>query len=152
MTLSKFATMHLSQKGLDLIKQFESFVPIEYLCPGNIWTIGYGHALKAGEKYTKITENEAEELLKQDVKVAEFTVNTSVKTILTQNQFDALVSLVFNWGSGNFLRSKLLKNLNSDNYDGVISEFKTIIKANGKVLPGLERRRDKEIKLFLQRD
>ncbi len=144
-------TLNLSSKGLNLIKKYEGFKPLKHLCPAGIPTIGYGHVLKKGEEdYKEISKNKAEELLSQDVKIAESTIKKNVMVKLTQNQFDALVSLVYNWGSGNFLRSNLLKKLNAGDYNDVISRFRTIIKANGKILPGLVNRREEEIRLFLQ--
>jgi len=144
--------MNISQKGLNLIKIHEGYRARRYLCAAGIPTIGYGHALKNGENYTEITESKAEELLKQDVQIAESTVNSSVIIKLSQNQFDALVSLVYNWGTGNFLKSDFLKKLNSLKYEEVVIGFRSIIKGNGKILPGLVRRREEEIKLFLTQE
>lgn len=102
--------MKISSKGLELIKKYEGFSSGKYLCPAGKATIGYGHVIQSGETYTNLTEKEALELLDQDADIAENTVNNLVKAPLNQNQFDALVSLVYNWGSGHFLRSLGLKN------------------------------------------
>jgi len=91
---------------------------------------------------------EAEELLKQDVGWAETVVNEYIIIELNQNQFDALVSFVFNVGSGNFKSSTLLKKLNKGEYGEVSKELKRWDKANGVVLPGLTRRRKAEGDLF----
>ena len=142
--------MRTSKNGLELIKRYEGFRSQKYLCAAGRLTIGYGHRLNPGENYDTVTKVQAEELLIQDIKIAEATVNRNVKIILSQNQFDALVSLVFNWGSGNFLRSTLLQNLNAKDYTTFIANFKTIVNVKGKILSGLVRRREEEIKLFLQ--
>lgn len=140
--------MKISSKGLELIKKYEGFSSKKYLCPAGKATIGYGHVIQNGETYTMLTEKEALALLDQDADIAENTVNTLVKVPLNQNQFDALVSLVYNWGSGHFLRSLGLKKLNNKDYDGAIIEFSKINQANGKVLPGLINRRLAEANLF----
>jgi lysozyme len=140
--------MKISSKGLELIKKYEGFSSKKYLCPAGKATIGYGHVIQNGETYTMLTEKEALALLDQDADIAENTVNTLVKVPLNQNQFDALVSLVYNWGSGNFLRSLGLKKLNNKDYKGAITEFSKINQANGKVLRGLVNRRLAEATLF----
>jgi lysozyme len=104
--------MRISQQGLDLIKQHESFSPTVYICPAGRPTIGYGHCVLPHEKFIVITEQEGDDLLRKDVAFAEECINKAVKVPITQNQFDALVSLVFNIGSGAFLKSSLLRQLN----------------------------------------
>lgn len=140
--------MKISQKGIDLIKKFEGFSATEYTCSADKRTIGYGHVMRNGEKYGILTYVQAEELLRQDIETAEYTVNKAVLPKLTQNQFDALVSLVYNWGSGNFLRSDGLRALNRGDYQGAIEEFSEVNKANGKVLAGLANRRRAEAELW----
>lgn len=105
--------MITSQKGLDLIKQSENFSPIPYLCPARQWTVGWGHVILRGEKFTSITKQEGEALLSKDVALTEICINKYVKVPLTQNQFDALVSFIFNIGRRNFLGSTMLKELNN---------------------------------------
>lgn len=140
--------MKISSKGLELIKKYEGFSPKKYLCPAGKPTIGYGHVIQSGETYTTLTEKEALELLDQDADVAENTVNNLVKVPLNQNQFDALVSLVYNWGSGRFLRSQLLQNINNRNYTGVTLGFLKINKIKGVISRGLTNRRIAEANLF----
>ena len=142
--------MKISEKGINLIKNWESFRAVEYFCSDHKRTIGYGHAMKVSEKYGEITKKQAEELLYQDVATAEYTVNKGVKVLLKQDQFDALVSLVYNWGGGNFLRSKGLKKLNDGDYQGAVEEFKGVVKdkPGGTILNGLVNRRLAEAKLF----
>lgn len=104
--------MKTSNKGIELIKQFEGLRLKAYRDSGGKWTIGYGHTggVKSGDV---ITAQQANDFLIQDIKTAENAIN-GLNLNLTQNQFDALVSFVFNVGTGNFgtstLRKKLLKN------------------------------------------
>lgn len=143
--------MKTSQKGIDLIKSFETLrlkayraVPTEkYL------TIGWGHYgsdVKAGDT---ISESEAESLLIQDLSSAEDTVNTYVNVKLRQNQFDALVLFVFNVGEGHFKSSTLLTLVNRNPNDVAIrAQFGRWIYSGGKELGGLVRRRRAEADLY----
>ena len=141
--------MKIGFKGLNLIKEFEGFREKAYKCPAGVWTIGYGHTggVKEGDV---VTSNEAEKLLIQDLDWAEKVVYKHVNVFLNQNQFDALVSFVFNVGSGNFQKSTLLKRLNSGQYSDVPHELKRWNKGGGVVLPGLVRRRRVEGELFME--
>lgn len=136
-----------SVRDLSLIKEFEGLRLEAYLCPAKKWTIGYGHT-KTAKPGMKITERGAEELLRQDLAWCEEAVRTGVKVPLTQNQFDALVSFVFNVGAGAFKRSTLLRLLNQGDYDGAASQFQRWNKAGGQVLKGLTRRRKAEAEKF----
>jgi lysozyme len=140
--------MKISRKGLELIKKHEGFSPEKYLCPAGKLTIGYGHVIQRGETFTKLTEKEALALLDQDADIAENTVNNLVKVPLNQNQFDALVSLVYNWGSGHFLRSQILQKINNKDYIGAKMGFLKINKIKGKISHGLTNRRVAEVNLF----
>ena len=144
--------MKISSKGLELIKKYEGFSSKKYLCPAGKATIGYGHVIQNGETYTMLTEKEALALLDQDADIAENTVNTLVKVPLNQNQFDALVSLVYNWGSGNFLRSQLLQKIDNNDYTGAKMGFLKINKIKGKISHGLTNRRVAEVNLFNERE
>ena len=135
--------MKIGFKGLNLIKEFEGFRAKAYKCPAGVWTIGYGHTRGVTPDMT-ISMAEAETLLKQDAGWAEIVVNKYVEVELTQNQYDALVSLVYNIGEGNFRTSTVLKELNKRNYEEAREAFKLWNKANGKTLPGLTRRRKAE--------
>ncbi len=142
--------MKTSQRGIDLIKRFEGLRLTAYPDPGtggDPWTIGYGHTngVKPG---MKITENWAEELLRDDLAEFEAAVNGLVTVRLCQHQFDALVSLVFNIGPGAFSDSTLLRLLNAGLYDDAALQFVRWNKGGGKVLSGLTRRRMAERKLF----
>lgn len=140
--------MKVSNNGINLVKRFEGLERKAYRDSVGILTIGYGHthAVKAGDA---ITAEKADAFLREDLQVAELTVNTNVKVKLTQGQFDALVSFVFNLGSGNFVKSTLIKKLNAGDYAGAADEFGKWVNAGGKRLPGLVKRRAAEREVFL---
>jgi GH24 family phage-related lysozyme (muramidase) len=140
--------MRTSRRGLEFIKNEEGCVLHVYRDPAGYPTIGVGHLIKPGEEFDQITEEEAMKLLARDLAVAENAVNRMVRVPLTQNQFDTLVSFVFNVGSGNFEKSTLLKLLNQGRYDAVPGELAKWRKAGGKVLPGLVERRRREGELW----
>jgi GH24 family phage-related lysozyme (muramidase) len=133
--------------GLELIKHFEGLKLKSYQDAVNVWTIGYGHT-KTAKPGQAISEPEAERLLKADLHDAESAVNRMVRVPLTDNQFDALVSFVFNLGAGSFQRSTLLRKLNAGEYQVAANEFLKWNKAGGRVLAGLTRRRRAEQALF----
>ncbi len=139
--------MKIGKKGLDLIKSFEGFEPKAYICPAGVLTIGYGTTSNV-KKNQIVTESQATDLLMKDCTKFEKVVNASVKVPLTQNQFDALVSFVYNVGPGNFQASTLLKVLNAGGYDQVAAQMLRWNKGGGKVLAGLTRRRKAEGVLF----
>ncbi len=139
--------MKVSQECIDLVKFFEGFEPRAYLCPANVWTIGYGRTknVKEGDE---LTELQAErDLLEELDEFAEQVLNT-VKISLDQNELDALTSWTYNLGVGNLQSSTLLKKLNSGDKNSVPSEMVRWNKAAGKVLAGLTRRREAEAKLW----
>jgi len=122
---------------------------------GAVWTIGWGTTRINGQpvsKGMKITREQAAEYFNHDMAMFEKEVNNLVKVPLTDNQFSAIVSLTYNIGSGNFGKSTLLKKLNAGDYDGAANEFGRWIYAQGKILPGLVTRREKEKELFLTPD
>jgi lysozyme len=141
---------YISEQGLALLKRFEGFSATPYLCPAGKWTIGYGHVIGAGEHFPPqgIDLDVAEELLKQDVNIAEHTVCRLVKSNITQNQFDALVSLVYNIGKEAFEKSALLRLLNQNYLNEAGDQFKRWIYAGGRQSEGLKRRRAAEFGLF----
>lgn len=143
--------MKTSDKGKAIIKRHEGLRLQAYKCPAGVVTIGYGHTRNAFEGQ-KISERDAEVLLAYDVKTAEDVVNRYVKVELNQNQFDALVSFVFNLGAGNFGKSTLLKVINKNPNDPAITaQFQRWINAGGKPLPGLVKRRQEEAKLYFEK-
>ena len=140
--------MNTSQGGINLIKQHEGVRYHAYDDGVGVWTIGVGHT-KGVMKGDKVDDRQVDEFLRQDLESAEYAVNSLVKVDLTQNAFDALVSLVFNIGSGAFAGSTLLKMLNKGNYHAAADQFPRWNMAGGKVLRGLVIRRAAERVLFL---
>lgn len=140
--------MRTSQKGIDLIKKFEGCRLEAYKCPAGIWTIGYGHT-KGVKDGQIITQEQAEEFLREDLRIFEQAVESCVKVPLSQNQFDALVSFCYNCGSGALKTSTLLRLLNEGKYKDASEQFLRWNKAGGKVLVGLTRRREEEREMFL---
>lgn len=118
-----------------------------YKDTSGIWTIGCGHTHGVHEGMV-ITEEQCDEFLSYDLTDAEGYVNRLVNVALNQNQFDALVSFVFNEGVGQFQRSTLLKLLNAGDYAGAEKQFKYWIYDDGKVQPGLVKRRRLEAEMF----
>ncbi len=140
--------MNLSLAGLAQLKQFEGLRLQPYKDAAGLWTIGYGHLVKPGEWWDSITEAQAAQLLADDAGTAEDAVNSLVKVPLTQPQFDALVSFVYNVGVGAFRRSTLLRLLNAGDYAGAAGQFPLWRKAGGQVVAGLVNRRAAEVAMF----
>lgn len=131
------------------LKQYERFRPTAYLpTPRDVPTIGYGHTrgVKMGDTCTMA---QAEEWLAQDVVGASMAVNAYVTKPLTQNEYDALVSLTFNIGTGAFGTSTLLRKLNAGDMAGAALEFPKWDRQAGATLPGLLARREAEKAHFL---
>jgi lysozyme len=139
---------HTSIIGISLIKRFEGLSLSTYQCPAGINTIGYGHIIKPHEQFSIITEQQAEELLVQDLVKAEQAVSRNISVSLTECQFDALVSFTFNVGGGALQRSTLRQKVNSDEHDTVPAEFMRWVWAGGKKLPGLIKRRQLEGEVY----
>ena len=142
--------MRTGSAGLNLIKRFEGFSATPYLCPANIWTIGYGHVILTHEResLTQVDEVQAERLLVHDVRAAERAVMMLIARPLSQNQFDALVCFTFNLGSGALQRSTLRRVINRGEEEAVAKQWKRFVWAGGRKLSGLVRRREAEIKLY----
>ena len=139
--------MKTGEAGIKLIKGFEGLRLHPYQpVPGDKWTIGYGHTVGVSRGQF-ITVEEAHEFLRQDLRVYESCVSKYVKVALNQNQFDALVSFVFNVGCDAFYRSTMLRMLNLKQY-WVCCQFMRWNKFRGKELKGLTRRRKSEADLF----
>lgn len=145
--------MKISGMGLELIKEFEGFSANAYLCPAKKVTIGYGNTfyadgtkVKLGEQISKTNALELLELVaNKDFADKIFPL---IKVKVSQNQFDAMVSLAYNIGVGNFSKSTLLKKVNSGDFDGASNEFLKWNKSGGKELLGLTKRRKREYDLF----
>ena len=143
--------MQISEEGKNLIKKFEGCELEAYKCAAGVWTIGYGH-IKTAVEGMKIDQETANELFDEEMGEYETYVNTAVTVPLSQNQFDALVSWVFNLGNGNLNASTMLKVINSGDHAGVPAQIKRWNKAGGKVLEGLIRRREAEALLYEGKD
>lgn len=143
--------MEISGIGLELIKKFEGFSSKPYRCPAGKLTIGYGHAIIFSDQFPEggITQSMAEDMLKQDVSVAENSINRLVAGQLLQRQFDALCSFVYNIGAKAFEKSSLLRLLNQGHPELAAAEFARWIYTGGIVQNGLIRRREAEKSLFL---
>ena len=144
--------MEYSKNGAHLTESFEGLRLTAYADPGTggaPWTIGYGHTGLDVHPGLTITQEQAEELLMQDVKKAAAAVNAKVTEGITQEEFDALVDFVFNVGAGNFAASTLLKKVNSGDIHGAAAEFEKWDMAAGKHMAGLLRRRHAEAEEFL---
>ena len=167
--------MKLSKAGEDLMHKYEGFRSRPYLCPAHIWTIGYGHVLyqeqirlpvvRVEGKETPMirkemplkpednrvwTKTEIDELFRTDVASFERGVLRLVPGVVgRQGSFDALVSISFNFGLGNLQRSTIRMRANRGDWEGAAEAFRVWTKGGGKVLPGLVKRREAEIALFL---
>jgi len=145
--------MRTSQRGIDLIKRFESFRLKPYLDSAGLWTIGYGHLIKESESYKDgITQIDAERILRKDLDTAEGCLNKYLVekgTQLTQYEFDALVSLVFNIGTGSFIRGSIPGLLRAGKPVEVGAKIPEYCKSGGVRMHGLYRRRLVEAVYFL---
>jgi len=155
--------------------KYEGFRNKPYLCPAHIWTIGYGHVLyqeqirlpvvRVPDKHTPMirkemplkpednrvwSKEEINELFRVDVESFERGVLRLVPGCVgRQGSFDALVSISFNFGLGNLQRSTIRMKANRGDWEGAADAFRAWTKGGGKVLPGLVKRREAEIALFL---
>ncbi len=141
------ADLRINDAGLQIIKDSEG-LRLEAYNLGGQWLIGYGHS-RTARSGMKITEAQAEALLREDVKDAEDGVRRKVTVPVNRNQFSAMVSLAYNLGVGGFGRSTVLSALNEGDYNGAADAFLNHNKAGGKVNEHLTHRREKERDLFL---
>lgn len=141
----------ISERGVELIKHFESFFPKAYKDPVGVWTIGWGHTglthkdgtVRAGRV---ITKEEGEALFRHDMDFFEGRVSKFITVPLNDDEFAALVSFDFN--TGGLGDSTLRRLLNAGDRKGAALQFRRWNKAGGKVLAGLTRRRKSEENLF----
>jgi lysozyme len=144
--------MNISENGINLIKKWEGFKSKAYQDSVGIWTVGYGSTGANIGPNSKITESEAIDMLKIHIQGVETAIRSRVKVTITQNQFDALCSFLYNIGTGKFNENSctLLRLLNQGNYRGAAEEFPKWNRAGGKILQGLTNRRLDERELFLK--
>lgn len=139
--------MKASENAYNLIRKFEGCKLFPYMDMVGVWTVGYGSTTEVvpGEK---ISQAEAEDRLVEDIEVAEKCINDAVTVPLTQNQFDALVSWVYNLGCKRFRQSTMLQKINSKHWQEASVELRKWDMAGGRHVDGLMRRRAAESKLF----
>jgi lysozyme len=143
--------MQISFNGIKALKEREGFKKEAYLDTGGVWTIGYGTTVWKDQPVTPgmvMNEAEAEEALRADLAWAQTAVNRLVKTKLTQNMYDALVSFVYNIGESAFARSTMLRLLNIGLYREAGAQFDRWIYDNGEKVKGLIIRRKGERRQF----
>lgn len=145
--------MSVSNLGVDLICGFEGKRLVAYDDGVGVWTIGFGTTIYPNgikvKKGDTCTEAQAKEYMAHDLKKFELAVNGAVTVPLNQNQFDALVSLAYNIGTGAFNKSTLVKKLNAGDIRGAADQFDVWINAGGKRMQGLVNRRAREKALYL---
>lgn len=142
---------YTNDAGISLIKEFEGLYLIPYLCPAKIWTIGYGHT-RTVHVGMVLTKEQAEALLRDDLRLSESAIMRLVNVPLDDNQFAALASFSFNVGIANFERSTLLRLLNRGWYDQVPAQLQRWNRIGGEVMGGLSRRRAAEATLWNTRE
>jgi lysozyme len=142
--------MKTNDAGLALIRQFEGCRLKAYKCPAGVWTIGYGwtHGVKPTDQWTQA---QAEEMLVKGLDQYENAVQSAIGAhVTTSNQFSALVSICYNIGAGNFVKSSMLRHHKAGDYQKAADAFLLWNKAGGKVLNGLTKRRQAERALYLE--
>ena len=146
--------MSVSNLGVDLICGFEGKRLVAYDDGVGVWTIGFGTTIYPNgikvKKGDTCTEAQAKSYMAHDLKKFEQAVNGAVNIPLNQNQFDALVSLAYNIGTGAFNKSTLVKKLNAGDIRGAADQFDVWVNAGGKRMQGLVNRRAKEKEVFLR--
>jgi len=146
--------MRISEKGILLIKRWEGFSADPYICPAGVVTIGYGNTyyengVKIKMSDPPINEKRADAMLRNIVRHYELGVDSMTRDDITQNQFDALVSFAYNVGLEAFRKSTLLKKVNANPNDRLISnQFLRWNKSRGRVLQGLTKRRIEEARIY----
>ena len=152
--------MQLSPDGLALLKSLEGVEAEPYRDSAGLLTIGCGHCLTKDElssgkiycgeqvirwKDGPLSDDEIDALLREDLGWAEAAVEVAVRVPLSQDQFDSLVLWTFNVGANAMRESTLVKRLNAGLYTDVPEQLRRWVRAGGQVLPGLVRRREREI-------
>ena len=144
--------MDVDDAALELIRRFEGLRLDAYRCPAGVWTIGYGHTSAAGPPPVRagqrITRHEAERLLRADAARVAQAIRPMIARDLSRAQFAALVSFAFNVGPQAFRRSSVLKAVNAGDFERVPRRLALWVKADGRTLSGLIRRRAAEAAVF----
>lgn len=138
----------MTSKGIELIKRLEGLRLEAYRCPAGVWTIGYGHT-KGVKEGQRVSREEAERMLREDLLYYENMVGMLVTVPLTGDQVGALVSLAYNIGVEALRKSTVLKLINSGAKEAEVRKAWAMWnKAGGKVLPGLAKRREAELAVY----
>ena len=137
-----------SPRAVDLVARFEGLRLNAYQDTGGVWTIGYGHTATARPGLQWSTE-QARSALLRDLETHADDMRRLVKVDLSQSEFDALTSFVYNFGATQFSKSTLLRKLNAGDRNGAANEFMRWTYDNGRQLAGLQLRREAERELFL---
>jgi len=138
-----------SPAAIGVIKHFEGYSPVRYQDAAGYDTIGFGHLIRPGEKIPEPLLGEAaERLLQQDITPKAAAVNAHASVPIIQGQSDAVVSWTYNLGEGSLKGSTMRKKINAERHEEVPAPLKRWNKAGGRVLKGLERRREAEAALY----
>ena len=146
--------MNLSVEGINLIKRFEGVRSRPYRCSAKLWTIGVGHLIGDGKSLPKswnrtFTAEEINALLIRDLSRFERGIRMYIKVPLRQCEYDALCSFAFNLGLGTLQRSTLRQKINRGDKEGAAKEILKYCRAGGKIIKGLQIRREAEYRMFL---
>jgi lysozyme len=148
--------MRLTREGVALVKRFEGFRGTAYRDAVGVWTIGYGHTAMAGAPDVKpgmtIDRAEATKILERDLEMFAEGVRERLRRRISEAQFSALVSFAYNVGLGNLRKSSVLAAVNDGAFDAVPRRLQLWVKAGGRTLPGLVKRRAAEAALFAGKD
>lgn len=146
--------MELSKRGAEFIAKWEGFSPTAYMDENDGWTIGYGHLIRPGDGLNQnsvLTKEQALALLLSDSKAFAATVRGQITAPLSQNQFDALVSLVYNIGPGQFSSSTVRARINNyDTPEAIAEAWARWNKDDGQFVQGLANRRAEEIEMYFE--
>lgn len=146
--------MNLSAEGINLIKRFEGVRDRPYRCSAKLWTVGVGHLIGNGKSLPDswnrtFTKEEINALLIRDLNRFERGIRMYIKVPLRQCEYDALCSFAFNLGLGTLQRSTLRQKINRGDKEGAAKEILRYCRAGGKIIKGLQRRREAEYQMFL---
>jgi GH24 family phage-related lysozyme (muramidase) len=147
--------MNLSAEGINLIKRFEGVRSRPYRCSAKLWTVGVGHLIGDGKSLPDswnrtFTEEEINALLIRDLNRFERGVRMYIKVPLRQCEYDSLCSFAFNLGLGTLQRSTLRQKINRGDKEGAAKELLKYCRAGGKIIKGLQIRREAEYQMFLR--
>jgi lysozyme len=146
--------MKTSQRGIELIKHFEGVRNRPYRCAAGLYTVGVGHLIGNGKslppEYNRVfSKEEIDALLIRDLSRFERGIRMYITVPLRQHEYDALCSFAFNLGLGTLQRSTLRQKINRNDKEGAAKEILKYCRAGGKIIKGLQRRREAEYQMFL---